>query len=155
MQIHWAGGVHTELKVRKNKGGHTANATDEDVVEVRELALPKGKAEAVIAALSISNVADAEDALSAPLNSAEAIYRSNLDMKAFHQEVVRVVLLDTQNRCITKMDIARGTVNQSLAHPREIFRPAIIHSAYAFVIVHNLWAATHRLYWTKPLRGIW
>jgi hypothetical protein len=25
----------------------------------------------------------------------------------------------------------------------EIFRPAIIHSAYAFVLVHNLWAATH------------
>jgi DNA invertase Pin-like site-specific DNA recombinase len=40
MQIHWAGGVHTELKVRKNKVGHTANATDHDVVElVRELAL--------------------------------------------------------------------------------------------------------------------
>jgi Recombinase zinc beta ribbon domain/Helix-turn-helix domain len=40
MQIHWAGGVHTELKVRKNKAGHNANTTDRDVVElVRELAL--------------------------------------------------------------------------------------------------------------------
>jgi len=40
MQIHWVGGVHTELKVRKNKTGHNANATDRDVVElVRELAL--------------------------------------------------------------------------------------------------------------------
>jgi DNA repair protein RadC len=28
-------------------------------------------------------------------------------------------------------------VNESLAAPREIFRPAIIHSAYAFVLVHN------------------
>src|SRR5271166_5044279 len=99
--------------------------------------LPKDKAEAVMAALSISNVADAEHALSAPLNSAEAIYRANLDMKGFHQEVVRVVLLDAHNRCITKVDIARGTVNESLARPREIFRPAIIHSAYAFVLVHN------------------
>jgi hypothetical protein len=41
----------------------------------------------------MSNVVDAEDALSAPLNSAEAIYRANLDMKGFHQEVVGVVLL--------------------------------------------------------------
>jgi DNA repair protein RadC len=90
-----------------------------------------------MAALSMSNVADAEHALSAPLNNAEAIYRANLDMKGFHQEVVRVVLLDAQNRCITKVDISKGTVNQSLAHPREIFRPAIIHSAYAFVMVHN------------------
>jgi DNA repair protein RadC len=58
-------------------------------------------------------------------------------MKGFHQEVVRVVLLDAQHRCITKVDISRGTVNQSLAHPREIFRPAIVHSAYAFALVHN------------------
>ena len=90
-----------------------------------------------MAALSISNVADAELALSAPLNSAEAIYRANLDMKRFHEEVVRVVLLDAQLRCITKVDIARGTVNESLAAPREIFRPAIIHSAFAFALVHN------------------
>jgi DNA repair protein RadC len=50
-------------------------------------------------------------------------------MKGFHQEVVRVVLLlDTQHRCITKLDIAKGTVNESLAHPRVILRPAILHS---------------------------
>src|ERR1700738_1227403 len=90
-----------------------------------------------MAALSMSNVADAEHALSAPLNNAEAIYRANLDMKGFHQEVVRVVLLDARHRCITKLDISRGTVNESLAHPREILRPAIIHSAYAFALVHN------------------
>jgi hypothetical protein len=47
-----------------------------------------------MAALSMSNIADAEHALSAPLNNAEAIYRANLDMKGFHQEVMRVVLLD-------------------------------------------------------------
>jgi DNA repair protein RadC len=59
--------------------------------------------------------------------------------------VVRVVLVDAQNRCITKVDISRGTVNQSLAHPREIFRPVIIHSASAFALIHNLCVATHRL----------
>jgi DNA repair protein RadC len=73
--------------------------------ELRQF-LPKGKAEAVMAALSISNVADAEHALSAPLNNAEAIYRANLDMKGFHQEVVRVVLLDAKNRCITMVELA-------------------------------------------------
>jgi DNA repair protein RadC len=104
--------------------------------ELRQF-LPKRKAGAVMAALSMSNVADAEHALSAPLTNAEAIYRANLDMKGFHQEVVRVVLLDARNRCITKVDISKGTVNQSLAHPREILRPAIIHPAYAFVMVHN------------------
>ena len=104
--------------------------------ELRQF-LPKGKAEAVMAALSICNIADVEHALSAPLNSPERIYRANLDMKVFHQEVVRVVLLDALYRCITKVDISRGTVNECLAHSREIFRPVIIHSAYAFALVHN------------------
>ena len=89
--------------------------------ELRQF-LPKGKAEAVMAAFSMSNVADAEDALSAPLNNPEAIYRANLDMQGFHQEVVRVVLLDARHHCITKVDVARGTVNESLAHPREILK---------------------------------
>ncbi|RYD74567.1 MAG: hypothetical protein EOP84_19690 [Verrucomicrobiaceae bacterium] len=39
MRIHWAGGVHTPLRVRKNQTGKNSNATDPDVVElVRELA---------------------------------------------------------------------------------------------------------------------
>jgi DNA repair protein RadC len=88
--------------------------------ELRQF-LPKGKAEAVMAALSISDVADTEHALSIQLNTPERIYQANLDMKKFHEEVVRVVLVDAQNRCITKVDISRGTVTQSLAHPREIF----------------------------------
>jgi len=52
--------------------------------------------------------------------------------------VLRVMLLDTRFRRITAVDITKGTVNESLAHPREIFKPAIVHSAYAFVVVHNL-----------------
>ena len=41
-------------------------------------------------ALSISDVADTEHALSVQLNTPERIYQANLDMKKFHQEVIRV-----------------------------------------------------------------
>jgi len=58
-------------------------------------------------------------------------------MKAFHQEVVRVVLLDSRLRCITKLDISKGTVNESVAYPREILGPAIAHPSFGFVLVHN------------------
>jgi DNA repair protein RadC len=51
--------------------------------------------------------------------------------------VVRVVLLDSQLRCITKVEIPKGPVNASLAHPREIFRPAITHASFGFALVHN------------------
>ena len=43
------------------------------------------------------------------------------------------------------VEITKGSINESLAHPRDIFRPVIGQSAYAFVLVHNLCVATHRL----------
>lgn len=30
-----------------------------------------------------------------------------------------------------------GSLNESIAHPREIFRPAIAAAAYAVIVVHN------------------
>ena len=30
-----------------------------------------------------------------------------------------------------------GTLNESIAHPRDILRPAIIHNAYGFILAHN------------------
>jgi hypothetical protein len=66
-------------------------------------------------------------------------------MKLLNQEVLRIVLLDAKRRLISLVDVTKGTLNESLAHPREIFRTVIANAAYAFVLVHNLWAATHRL----------
>jgi DNA repair protein RadC len=58
-------------------------------------------------------------------------------MKLFNQEVLHVILLDTRYRHISTVETSKGTVNESLAHPREIFRPVIALSAFAFVLVHN------------------
>jgi DNA repair protein RadC len=66
-------------------------------------------------------------------------------MKLFSQEVLRVILLDPRYRHSSTVEITKGSINESLAYPRDIFRPVIGHSAYAFVLVHNLWVATHKL----------
>jgi DNA repair protein RadC len=58
------------------------------------------------------------------------------------QEVLRVILLDTRYRHISTVEITKGSINESLAHPCDIFRPVISQSAFAFVLVHNLWGAT-------------
>ena len=52
-------------------------------------------------------------------------------MKLFDQEVLRVILLDTRYRHISTVEITKGSINESLAHPRDIFRPVIERSAYA------------------------
>jgi DNA repair protein RadC len=35
------------------------------------------------------------------------------------------------------IDVTKGGLNESLAYPRDIFRPVITHSAYSFILVHN------------------
>lgn len=56
---------------------------------------------------------------------------------ALRRESLRVILLDTKLRLIRMEEISLGSINECIAHPREIFRPAIIYSAYAVVVVHN------------------
>ena len=65
-----------------------------------------------------------------PPTRGEAVYRANLEMRYLRQEVVRVMLLDAQNCGITSVEVCKGTVDESLAHPREIFRPVIVHAKW-------------------------
>jgi DNA repair protein RadC len=53
-------------------------------------------------------------------------------MKLFNQEVLRVILLDTRYRHISIVEITKGSIDESLAHPRDIFRPVIGQTAFAF-----------------------
>src|SRR4029077_14085152 len=59
------------------------------------------------------------------------------EMRFLDRESLRVVLLNTKQQLIKVATIGQGTLNESLAHPREIFKPVIVHSAYAFIMVHN------------------
>lgn len=59
------------------------------------------------------------------------------EMRTLRKEVMRVVLLDTRYHLIRVEDVSSGSVNESIAHPREIFRPAVVASAYAMIVVHN------------------
>jgi DNA repair protein RadC len=72
------------------------------------------------------------------LDSAEAIYATfAAEFQAWDRGSLKVVLLDTKLRLLRMEDVALGSLNECVAHPREIFRPAIVHSAYAMILVHN------------------
>ena len=59
------------------------------------------------------------------------------EMRALQKESLRVLLLDTRYHFIAAEEVSRGSVNESIAHPREVFRPALLASAYAIIVVHN------------------
>lgn len=53
------------------------------------------------------------------------------------QESFWVILLNRKNRAMGRVMISLGTLTSSLAHPREVFKPALIASAAAIVVAHN------------------
>jgi len=59
------------------------------------------------------------------------------EMQGLPYESRRVLLLDTRHGLLEEKEISRGSLNESIAHPREIFRPAIAKGAYAVAVAHN------------------
>jgi len=53
------------------------------------------------------------------------------------RECFLAVFLDTKNRVISEQIISRGSLDQTPVHPRELFRPALEHSAAALALAHN------------------
>ena len=75
--------------------------------------------------------------------------RSTDDAKAFceerfarlvsdaNREEFHIVTLDTKNQIIDTHQVSVGTLDASLVHPREVFRPAIKDAASSIILVHN------------------
>jgi DNA repair protein RadC len=59
------------------------------------------------------------------------------EMRRLQKESLRVILLDTRYHLIRVEEVSLGSINESIAHPRDVFRPAVISSAYAVIVVHN------------------
>lgn len=59
------------------------------------------------------------------------------EMSMLTKESLRVLLLDTKLRLMRIEEVSLGSLNESLAHPREVFRPAFLYAAYGLIVVHN------------------
>ncbi len=105
------------------------------------LAMPglgPAKALELSAAIELGNRARREVASATALDTSERIYDFCApDMQHLATEMIRVIMLDTRLKFFAQRDISNGTVNETIAHPREIFAPVIRRSAYAMVLVHN------------------
>lgn len=59
------------------------------------------------------------------------------DMKNLKKEHLRGLFINSRYFLIHDEVISMGTLNTNIVHPREIFRPAIEHNAYAIILAHN------------------
>ncbi|HEY9171382.1 MAG TPA: DNA repair protein RadC [Verrucomicrobiae bacterium] len=108
-----------------------------------ELQLVKGigksKAAAIKSAFLLAQRLSRESYTDAPLldtpdRVADMLREQN---RVFTVETFQAVFLNTRRRMIGAQNLAQGTLDTILVHPREVFAPAIVRRAAAIVLVHN------------------
>jgi len=84
-----------------------------------------------------------EDSPDDVLNRADkiaAFWRENVETSSWFdpdKEAVVVFILNRRNRLIAFNMVSLGTATASLAHPREVYRAAIIAAGSAVILAHN------------------
>lgn len=71
------------------------------------------------------------------IQRAEDVVANVEDMRGLKHEEFCVLTLDNENNLINKHIISKGTLTESLVHPREVFFKVINDRAVGVVFVHN------------------
>ena len=71
------------------------------------------------------------------LENADDVYKHLYSYANESREHFIAITLDGTSRIIETRVISIGTLNQSLVHPREVFRPAIQDNAAGIIVAHN------------------
>jgi DNA repair protein RadC len=71
------------------------------------------------------------------LSTPEAVHEHIRPMARLTREAFRGLYVDVKNCLIHDEVISLGTLSMNLVHPREVFRPAIEHSAAGIILAHN------------------
>lgn len=69
--------------------------------------------------------------------SAEQVYNIFKFMQVEAKEYFYSLHLDGKNKILCVDEISVGSLNQSIVHPREVFKTALLSSAAAIILVHN------------------
>jgi DNA repair protein RadC len=114
-------------------GGRSA----EELMRVRGIG--EAKAVELLAAFEVGRRVEAAEAGDKPvIRSPEDAAR--LMIPVLREQTVEhfhVLILDAMNRLKVGVRVTSGTLNASLVHPREVFKPAIDHRAASIIVVHN------------------
>lgn len=69
--------------------------------------------------------------------SYELAHQLIIELKDQKQEHLICIYLDTKNQVLLKKTLFIGSLDQTIAHPREVFHYAVRYSAARIILVHN------------------
>lgn len=114
------------------------NITLERLIKIK--GIKKAKACEILASIEIGkritkNIANINQIKIVDSSSVYEYYKEILGDKK--QEYFYCVYLDTKNKIIKDKLLFVGTINESLVHPREVFKEAYLLSASSIICIHN------------------
>jgi DNA repair protein RadC len=100
--------------------------------------IPLPRAIQIVACAELGRRFYKKNTASAPIiRTAQDIVDYVGDMGKLSKEHLRGIYLNAHYKVIHEETIAIGTVDTSIIHPREVFRPALEYAATAVILVHN------------------
>jgi len=125
-------------RILKEYGERGALSATDVKALASDLSIPLGKAAQIVAVGELGRRFFSHSRNGAPLiRTAKDVYEYTVDMRSLAKEHLRGLYLNTHYQLVHDETISIGTLDASLVHPREVFRPALAYAAAGVVLVHN------------------
>lgn len=110
-----------------------------DVGQLKKVhGLGLGKASQLVAAFELGRRVALENVVQVALDTPAKLYDAFApQLMHLPQEKLCVVLLNARLCMEGMVEVSAGTVNETMAHPRDIMHPVISRNSYAFFVMHN------------------
>ncbi|KGA83797.1 DNA repair protein RadC [Lysinibacillus fusiformis] len=112
---------------------------DMTIVELQDIGISRKEALRILAVKGLLKIMNSErqGKVKSITNASDAAEYVMDEMKNLKQEHFVCLFLDTKSRVIKKETIFIGSLNKSIASPREIMRLALKYSAAGIICLHN------------------
>ena len=110
--------------------------TYQDLVKIS--GIDSAKATTLLAAFELSKRAmEVNDTNLPTIVTPKDVVAQLTDLRHNKKEHFIALYLNARNQLVHKETISMGTLNANLVHPREVFEPALKHSAAGIMVAHN------------------
>ncbi len=125
-------------RLLEKHGGLAALGGLEIVQLTREHGLGLAKATQLVASFELGVRGAREKATLLSLDCPQAAFEVFApQMRHLRHESLRIALLDTRLRATRFLTLSEGSLNETVAHPRDILHPVVLHKSHGFLLVHN------------------
>jgi DNA repair protein RadC len=132
------GVAELSARIIKDYGGTSLMSQKNPAVLADTFNIPVVKAAQIVACSELGRRFFQKNDLAVPvIRTAREVFDYVRDMQSLGKEHLRGIYLNTHCKVIHDEVISIGTVDASIIHPREVFKPAVEYSAAGLILVHN------------------